>query len=379
MGHVSLDEHLDAKALSDRIANTPCSCCKAKRAAEKKKQAAANKPSSTAVRFCFTCQQPGHLVVNCPLSHCHSCGRSGHLARVCTFGQSGSITRDDQFLTCSSSGSCFIRRFIVPLHRARKDFDPTTDDLTVGRIDVACRLVASSLIASQRLRHNTQIYLPFLGEEEKPTTLCISGGPVRRLHPSEADTARRMRLAIDRLSSKDSGAGEDEEEAALEVRGFRLMQDCGLKDAVEDAVAQARADGNDNAKAPLLLLLEGAPPLAQVLAEYGLMGVNGGARQPLTDLIVVLGDDKGLSEEEVAMVKEAAVGGPVLCASLGETALLASQCITILHHYLDAIHSCPPRLWEGPAEEVKYLARQGKRRADQRRRRARKEEEVELG
>ena len=34
MGHASLDEHLDAKALSDRIANTPCSCCKAKRAAE---------------------------------------------------------------------------------------------------------------------------------------------------------------------------------------------------------------------------------------------------------------------------------------------------------------------------------------------------------
>ena len=47
----------------------------------------------------------------------------------------GSTTlRADQFLTCSPE--CFVRRFVIPLHRAKADFMPE-GDLRIGRIDVA--------------------------------------------------------------------------------------------------------------------------------------------------------------------------------------------------------------------------------------------------
>ena len=49
---------------------------------------------------------------------------------------------------------------------------------------------------------------------------------------------------------------------------------------------------------------------------------------PLTELVIVLGDDRGISEAEIQMAEAvgaaAAGGGPVLRASLGAGCLLAS-------------------------------------------------------
>ena len=45
-------------------------------------------------------------------------------------------------------------------------------------IDLAARLVVAALVCSQRLRHNTQLWLPMLGDAE-PLTLCVTGGLVR--------------------------------------------------------------------------------------------------------------------------------------------------------------------------------------------------------
>ena len=59
-------------------------------------------------------------------------------------------------------------------------------------------------------------------------------------------------------------------------------------------------------------------------------------------------------------------GGPVLCASLGSGCLLASHCIVLLHHYLDALHDCPPMLWAGPSEEVHKIRRQQRSRRTRR-------------
>lgn len=360
VGHVALDgdRALDAAAICERIVNTPCSCCKAMRAAARR---AALAPPKT----CYTCQQPGHLVRDCPQSTCKFCGRTGHLARECTLGQGTS--RSQQFLSCGPR--CFPRRFIVPLHRARTDFDP--DDLLSGRVDVACRLITATLIASQRVRHNAQLWLPFLGNTEHPITVCVSGGPVRGLHPSESDTVWRLRQAFDSLPLEPPPAGTPTQASSLpaevehELRGFGLLGG-GLHTALTEALHLARADG---VAAPVLLLLEGAPPLAQVLDAH----CRGGGGAELEDVVVVLGDDRGLSDEEVAMVKDLGErqggGGPVLCASLGATSLLASHAIVLTHHYLDAIHACPSRLWQGPAEEVQQMARQIKRRNARRARR----------
>ena len=78
--------------------------------------------------------------------HCNFCGSTDHLMRGCTFGSS--LAREQQFLLCAPQ--CFVRRFVVPLHRARADF--ALDDLRKGRIDLAARLVVAALVCSQRLR-----------------------------------------------------------------------------------------------------------------------------------------------------------------------------------------------------------------------------------
>lgn len=288
--------------------------------------------------------------------HCNYCGSTKHLMRSCTFGSS--LRRDMQFLFCAPH--CFARRFVVPLHRARTDF--TLDDLRNGRIDLAAQLVCSALICSQRLRHNAQLWLPFLGDES-PTTICVTGGLVRGLHPSELSTARRLRAAIDRLSATTAVAGATSEEE-YDLRGFRTLAG-DFEVALHEALTQAR---DDHTEAPLLLMVQGAPPLARVLREH-----VGGRGAALRDLVVVCGDSGGLSDDEVALVHRlgasAGGGGPVLCASLGSGCLMASQVIVLVNHYLDAIHDCPSQLWP-PSVDVRracrhrgrYNARRGKRR-----------------
>jgi hypothetical protein len=152
--------------------------------------------------------------------------------RACTLG--ASLCRESQFLRCAPQ--CFIRRFIVPLHRARSDFQ--LDDLREGRIDLAARLVTSTLVCSQRLRHNAQLWLPLLGDDE-PTTVCVTGGLVRRLHPSELPTAERLRRALDELREGGAAAGTPPEQLDHDLRGFRLLRG-GLQTALEEALRQAR-------------------------------------------------------------------------------------------------------------------------------------------
>ena len=357
LGHTKLDGTLDAPKVCQHIATTPCSCCKKERARAKQQ--------SNEKRTCNVCKQPGHLVRDCPASVCFYCGGKGHLSRECTFGSS--TRRADSFLTCSSG--CFIRRFLVPLHRARLDFD--VDDLTAGRVDLAARLVSSSLVSSQRLRHNTQLWMPFLGDDE-PTSVCVTGGLVRGLHPSERDTACRLRRALDHLASRESssegGTLDAPPPAALsrELRGFSTWRG-GLASTLVEALRQARDEGTH---APVLLLCVGAPPLSRVLDEH--IACNG----PLRDLLVVLGDDIGLSAAEEAEVErvgaEASGGGDVLRASLGSGCLLASHCIVLVHHYLDALHECPSQLWEAPSADVTRVGRQGR---DRRRRRTQKQQQ----
>ena len=91
-----------------------------------------------------------------------------------------------------------------------------------------------------------------------------------------------------------------------------------------------------------------------------------GSLGSLQDVVVVLGDDRGISDGEIERVRTlgGAVGGggPVLSASLGAGCLLASQCIVIAHHYLDALHECPSQLWQPSAEARKRRQTRGRSR-----------------
>ena len=136
---------------------------------------------------------------------------------------------------------------------------------------------------------------------------------MRGLHPCEALTAGRLKRTLDELrgegeakeegeeeeeeegEGKDEGEGEGEGESKEEeesegegegkedderaspaavgnnlpqsavdhdLRGFRVLPRSGFQEALEEALAQARAG---DTKAALLLLVQGAPPLPEVL------------------------------------------------------------------------------------------------------------------
>jgi hypothetical protein len=56
-----------------------------------------------------------------------------------------------------------------------------------------------------------------------------------------------------------------------------------------------------------------------------------------SSVITILGDDAGLTPSQQDDIQSAAqgAGAKVAYASLGPMQLLASQCITVVHHYLD--------------------------------------------
>lgn len=323
-GHVRLDgEALDVSKVCARLASTPCCCCKH------------SKPRKSVDRGGGS-------------RHCHYCGSTAHLRRDCSFGES--LERSQQFLRCDTGG-CFVRRIVVPLHRARTDF--SLDDLLLGRVDVAARLMTSALVCSQRLRHNTELWLSFLGDDAAPTSVCVTGGLVRHLHPAESANAARLRRALDELLPGLPAAELAHAKRDFDLRGFRILR-CGLDGALAEALALARGGG---VQAPLLLLVQGAPPLAQVLGEMS----RGGS---LEEVVVLLGDDVGLSDAEASHAEAVAgAGAPIWRASVGAGCLLASQCVVLLHHYLDQLHECPERLWAPPSEADARAAWQLKRRA----------------
>jgi hypothetical protein len=87
------------------------------------------------------------------------------------------------------------------------------------------------------------------------------------------------------------------------------------------------------------------------------------------DMIVMLGDDRGLSEADLKTYEETAAefGVPITPVSLGGAMLLASHCIVLVQHYIDVIlHTCPAKLWERPPREVVQLRKKAQRRKKRR-------------
>eukprot|EP00440_Ansanella_granifera_P052233 gb/GFBE01056635.1/.p1 GENE.gb/GFBE01056635.1/~~gb/GFBE01056635.1/.p1 ORF type:complete len:124 (+),score=14.88 gb/GFBE01056635.1/:1-372(+) len=74
-------------------------------------------------------------------------------------------------------------------------------------------------------------------------------------------------------------------------------------------------------------------------------------------VLIVLGDDRGLTQSQEAAVEELATQQKyceVLRVSLGPEVLLGSHCIVLVQHWLDRImHCCPGKLFEVAPEVAK--------------------------
>ena len=99
----------------------------------------------------------------------------------------------------------------------------------------------------------------------------------------------------------------------------------------------------------ILRLRRGEPIEAACARLQPLLRRQAGEGGAARGVVVVLGDDRGLLDDDEALVARLAgeAGAPLLRVSLGGVVLFSSHSIVLLHHYLDKLlHACalrPPR------------------------------------
>lgn len=194
-----------------------------------------------------------------------------------------------------------VRTFVVVGHRAVTAPNFSLDDVpgTSGRLDVLLRCVASSFMLSHGIRRDCEAYLVLLGPPDPPRTVWIQGERLRHLNPDERTTAALFKKAL-----------------ALAPSGAAWLQSTpGI------AVSKMKLDG----------VLERVKGRELILLEEGGQDIN--AWKPSPNPVFILGDDKGFTDAEVALVRKA--GAHQL--SLGPLALHADHAITVAHNYLDRV------------------------------------------
>ena len=227
-------------------------------------------------------------------TRCGHCGSHAHDARTCSFG----LEFGEKFLPCGSTDAvgCFTRTFIVPLRRAPPSFD--ADNPREGRVDVGLRCISSALFRSQSLRRNSRAVLCF-GGTEPGRVVEVLGSMVRDLRPDEKNLSARLRAVAD---ADGAAAAAAEMECAQrertdesigrwsrsETRGW-ISSEGDVQSALESALAVV-------GQPPTLMLLNATGTfIGDACAEMAVAAAGG----PCPDVIVLLGDDRGLTGAEV--------------------------------------------------------------------------------
>ena len=178
------------------------------------------------------------------------------------------------------------RIFVVFLKQAVPDPALNLNSLTgTGRLDVLCRTITSTFFLSNAFRKNTELYAYF---ETVALLIRFEGSLLRRLNPDERSIAGFLRSVFQNKKIKGTSS--------------RLM-------ALEDFPSMF----------PAGYLLD--------VAGKNLPQTRQPQKQPP---VFFLGDHLGFTLEEKKIFDY------LQPLSLGSKSLLTSQCIAIIHHWLDA-------------------------------------------
>lgn len=198
------------------------------------------------------------------------------------------------------------RRFLVLFHRARTAPDFKLEDLpsSGGRMDLVCRVISASFLISNGIRRDTELFLLLQGPPKPGLALRLRGGQLRNLFPDERSIAAWLQRIL----------------AMPVVQGQWLP--------AGDGAAVARFSLSE-----LLAAVGGTPILA--LEEGGAQRDVGNAGP---EALFVLGDDQGLTAEELQILRKSDVD----LASLGPRSLHSDHCIVLVHAALDKAESKNP-------------------------------------
>lgn len=183
--------------------------------------------------------------------------------------------------------------------------------------------------------------------EEGPVFLRACGLHVRALRPEQSTNAAILAAALPPPASA-GGLGALQASGALNSmegrRGCCMGFFVGLG-GLGEALAALASPALSGSRPFCLVLEEGAESLEGVLerclAEGGSAGSGGGGAMPPhttpTAFIIVLGDNEGLTPEQSAQLGSFLERSriPHARAALGASELLASQCMVLVHYFLD--------------------------------------------
>jgi len=303
------------------------------------------------------------------------------------------FTRNARF----NSGLCSQRNIVVVSHNVSNDtaaglFDDR--NLLHGRVDVLARCINSGLWLSNGIRDDTSVFLMFFPQNR---TIEVVGRSVSALNPDERTTALCLQRTLMIASAKNNNLTFDQQQEEKEElpninieRGYNnnnpskpgswpksrkkalrierkareamlrrinragetdVAPPCGFiyhenetlagrLDKIIEAAAAAGSvdvdsndDDDDDSSSTVTrtyMLVEDGEPFGERLSLAAEE-----ARTTDVASILILGDQNGYTEcdEEILRGRN-----DVDRVSIGSLSLLTSQCITICHHYLDALH-----------------------------------------
>jgi len=251
--------------------------------------------------------------------------------------------------------------------------------LLKGRVDVLCRCINSALWISKGVRKDTTIYLMlFPNNSVIGTTIEVSGKHVIELNPDERTIAlylQRALLAANRRVKGNIDTDNKEEQQQKKIRQEierllatdrrrpdtinpnkpgsltksqrrTLRKDRMARQAMARRIKRSSGDSNppqgfeiyhetlverlEKLDGKILMLNELGKPISDVLSS----SVQSNANDDNISTSIILGDQVGYAScDEAILLKNE----NITQVSLGPLSLLTSQCITIVHHYFDAM------------------------------------------
>ncbi|MCL2142641.1 MAG: tRNA (pseudouridine(54)-N(1))-methyltransferase TrmY [Methanomassiliicoccaceae archaeon] len=189
-------------------------------------------------------------------------------------------------------------RFVVIGHRAVTTGDFKLDDISggAGRLDVLVRCVNSAFFLSHSIRTNVELFLVLTGGSDAPKTVRFAGSELKYLNPDERSTSSLIRNAL----LKKVGSEEIRSSPGVYIS----------RRSFSDMIEQLRG-------MPIIYLKEDGTDARDFAFP--------------DNAVIVLGDDRDLTEEEEAAVMKC---GPSKI-SLGPLSLHADHCIIVAHNEMD--------------------------------------------
>lgn len=203
-----------------------------------------------------------------------------------------------------------MKDFIIIGNKAVTGGKISLNDLpgSAGRMDVLCRCITSALFVSWGMRRDVNVHLVLKGAPGPHKIVRFCGLSMRYLNPDERSAGSLIQKAL--LVP----AGDEEKPSTPGV----FVRNGGLFELVTEFKASGR---------PLIYLREDGDDIRKIIGE------TPGA---FDDAVYVLGDNRGVSEDDEILLKDAGARR----ISLGPAPLLASQCISIIHYECDRLN--PP-------------------------------------